>query len=74
VAIDVGLHLSTPVFLCYHRDSEAKPGVRALIHFLKHIFDRRRMPWLRDEFVLPSEFPAMTTRDIMATFTPLKID
>jgi DNA-binding transcriptional LysR family regulator len=73
VPIDVGLHLSTPVFLCYHRDSEAKPGVRAVIHFLKHIFDRKRMPWLRDEFVLPSEFPPMTTQDIMASFKPLKI-
>jgi DNA-binding transcriptional LysR family regulator len=73
VPIDVGLHLSTPVFLCYHRDSEAKPGVRAVIHFLKHIFDRKRMPWLRDEFVPPSEFPPMTTQDIMASFKPLKI-
>lgn len=73
VAIDVGLHLSTPIFLCYLRDSEAKPGVRAMIHFLKHIFDRKRMPWLRDEFIPPSEFPAMTTQDIMASFTPLKI-
>jgi molybdate transport repressor ModE-like protein len=73
VPVDVGLRLSTPVFLCYHRDSEAKPGVRAVIHFLKHIFDRKKMPWLRDEFVPPSEFAATTTQDIMASFTPLQI-
>lgn len=71
VPVDVGLHLSTPVFLCYHRDSEAKPGVRAVLHFLKHIFDKKKMPWLRDEFVPPSEFPAITAQDIMASFTPL---
>lgn len=71
VPVNVGLHLSTPVFLCYHRDSEAKPGVRAVIHFLKHIFDKKKMPWLRDEFVSPSEFPLLTAHDIMESFKPL---
>lgn len=68
VPIEVGLHLATPIFLCYHKESEAKPAVQAVIRFLKHIFDRRRMPWLRDEFIPPSEFPSMTTEDIMAPF------
>ncbi len=70
VPVDVGLHLATPIFLCYHRDSEDKPAVRAMIHFLKHIFDRRKMPWLHDEFVLPSQFPPLTVQDIMASYAP----
>jgi len=72
VPIDVGLHLETPVILCYQRESETKHAVRATIHFLKHIFDRKKMPWLRDEFVSPKEFPILTAQDIMASFTPLE--
>ncbi|HEY4125331.1 MAG TPA: LysR family transcriptional regulator [Rhizomicrobium sp.] len=74
VPIEVGLHLSTPIYLCYHRDSENKRAVRAMIHFLKHIFNRRKMPWLQDDFISPAEFPALTTQDIMASYAPQQDD
>ncbi len=67
VPLEIGLHLSTPIYLCYRRESESRRAVRAMIGFLKHIFDRRKMPWLRDEFVSPSQFPPLTAQDIMAS-------
>ncbi|HTO40453.1 MAG TPA: LysR family transcriptional regulator [Rhizomicrobium sp.] len=72
VPLDLGLNLSTPIYLCHYRDSENNSAVRAVIHFLKHIFDRRKMPWLRDAFVPPSQFPPQTVESIMASYAPLQ--
>ena len=68
-ALDVGLHFSTPFWLCYHKEAVAKQSGRIAIQFLKHIFSRKTMPWFADEFVAPDDFPQLSPGDIMATFS-----
>jgi molybdate transport repressor ModE-like protein len=67
-ALDVGLHFATPFWLCYHKDALAKQSARIAIQFLKHIFNRKTMPWFADQFVSPDEFPAITPAEVMASF------
>lgn len=48
-------HLKTAIFLNYRRDIGKRPAVRAAIDFLKDVaFNRKDMPWFRDEFEAPS--------------------
>jgi len=48
------VRIESPVFLCFERETGAKPAVRATIDYLKnYVFDRQRMPWFSDQFVMP---------------------
>jgi DNA-binding transcriptional LysR family regulator len=48
-------HLKSGIFLNFLKDAAKKAAVRATIDFLKEVaFDRRDMPWFRDEFELPA--------------------
>lgn len=67
--LDVGLHFSTPFWLCYHKEALAKQSGRIAIQFLKHIFNRKTMPWFADDFVAPDDFPQISAGEIMATFS-----
>jgi hypothetical protein len=68
-ALDVGLHFSTPFWLCYRKEALAKQSGRIAIQFLKHVFNRKSMPWFADEFVQPDDFPHVSVGEIMATFS-----
>ncbi|HWA91385.1 MAG TPA: LysR family transcriptional regulator [Rhizomicrobium sp.] len=70
VPLDIGLHFETPFWLCYSKEALGRPGVREMVHFLKHIFNRRTMPWFAEAFVPTMEFPRTTTEQIMASFAP----
>ena len=70
VPLDIGLHFETPFWLCYPQEALGRPGVREVVHFLKHIFDRRAMPWFAESFVPTMEFPRTTPEQIMAGFVP----
>jgi molybdate transport repressor ModE-like protein len=72
-ALDLGLNFATPFWLCYHRDALAKPATKVMIHFLKHIFNRRTMPWFADEYIPPDQFAAITPRDVMETYRPVDV-
>lgn len=74
VPLDIGLHFETPFWLCYQHDALIKPGAREVVHFLKHIFNRRSMPWFADSFVPTMEFPRTTPEQIMASFVPGRSD
>jgi len=67
--LDIGLHFATPFWLCYHKDALAKQSARIAVQFLKHIFNRKSMPWFADEFVSPDDFPVITTAEVMASFS-----
>lgn len=48
-------HRKAALFLNYRRDVAQKPAVRATIDFLKDtIFNRRDMPWFRDDYEAPA--------------------
>ena len=68
-ALDVGLHFSTPFWLCYHKEALSKRSARIAIQFMKHIFNRKTMPWFADDFVKPDDFPQLSAGDVMATFS-----
>jgi molybdate transport repressor ModE-like protein len=68
VPLEVDLRFETPFWLCYPQEAHARRSVRSAIAFLKHIFNRRHMPWFADAYVPPSEFSPATPQDIMARF------
>lgn len=54
VPLDLGLTFQAPVFVSFQRDATKKWPVRVTLDFLRStVFDRRRMPWFADEFVVP---------------------
>jgi molybdate transport repressor ModE-like protein len=67
--IDVGMHYTTPIYLCFSAEAAERYGCRSIIHFLKHIFDKRTMPWLRDEYISPKDFSVATVDQIMSGFS-----
>jgi len=67
VALDIGMHLETPFWVCYREDSAERPAVQLALKFLKHILNRR-MPWFAEQYVPPSKFPTTTPNEIMRTF------
>jgi molybdate transport repressor ModE-like protein len=69
VPIEVGMHYATPIYLCFNEEAAQSYGCRSIIHFLKHIFDKRKMPWLREEYVSPKDFPEVSVDQIMSTFS-----
>jgi DNA-binding transcriptional LysR family regulator len=50
-----GLTYESQFWLSYRRASGRIPAVRAVINFLKAVFDRRRMPWFADDYVSPND-------------------
>jgi molybdate transport repressor ModE-like protein len=69
VPIDVDLHLETPFWLCYRQDAATKPSIQIVARFLRHIFNRKTMPWFGDRYLAPSEFPKTTPDSIMRTYS-----
>jgi DNA-binding transcriptional LysR family regulator len=50
------MHFHAPLFVCFERETGAKPAVRATIDYLKeYVFDARRMPWFFEHFVAPQK-------------------
>ena len=54
-------HRKAALFLNYRRDVVQKPAVRATVDFFKDVvFNRRDMPWFRDDYERPTEDWART--------------
>jgi len=59
----VPLHLGTGVthaydiWLTYRADAKRIPRIGRTIEWIMQIFDPRRFPWFRDEFIHPDRFP-----------------
>jgi DNA-binding transcriptional LysR family regulator len=62
------LHLEAAFWLCYRQEAAGNPAVQATIRFLRHVFDRKTMPWFADHYVPPSEFPATSVEKILRTY------
>ncbi len=66
VPLDVALRFETPFWLCYSRETAATRGGRLAVDFLRHIFNRRTMPWFAETYVPPSQFVAPEPEALMA--------
>jgi len=47
---------SVKVWLSYHETARRVPRIRTVVDWIREIFDRKRNPWFREEFVPPSLF------------------
>ena len=45
-----------PLLMCHHRDLSHSTRIRKVQAWLREIFDARKKPWFRKEFIHPSEF------------------
>lgn len=68
VPLDVDLRFATPFWLCYTQEAILRPSVKVMVAFLKHIFDRRRMPWFADNYIPASAFRPVPPGELMAKF------
>ena len=69
VPLEIDLHYETPFWLCYPQEASLRSSVKAVVAFLKHIFDKRTMPWFGDAYVLPSTIRPISPEEIMAKFS-----
>ncbi len=46
------------IWLTYRRETRQSPAVEQTIHWLKAIFDSRKWPWFKDEFISAARLPA----------------
>jgi DNA-binding transcriptional LysR family regulator len=70
VSLDVGLQFPSPFWLTYQESVLESPPIRTLIGFIKHIFNAKAMPWFRETFVPPANFPSTSPETIMAGYVP----
>lgn len=54
VPLDLGLRTYSEMRLVYHPDLQHTARVRAVIDWIKDLFDHRTRPWFRDEFHVPA--------------------
>ncbi|WP_374570001.1 LysR family transcriptional regulator [Phenylobacterium sp.] len=57
VMLDVNPLPAAKLWLVHHRDVGQSARIRAVVDWLKSIFDPERAPWYRREFVHPRDFP-----------------
>jgi DNA-binding transcriptional LysR family regulator len=56
VALPMPPLASVKVWLSFHESARRSPRVRTVVTWMRLIFDRRKNPWFRDEYVPPSLF------------------
>lgn len=56
IPVDIGLRHELDIWLTYHPDAKSIRRVALFIDWLRSLFDPRRYPWFRDEFIHPREF------------------
>ena len=59
VPLDIEFHRPVDIWLSYHPGSGQIPRVRYMIDWLVEVFNSRKYPWFRDEFVHPSELKSV---------------
>jgi DNA-binding transcriptional LysR family regulator len=50
---------SVKVWISYHESARRVPRIRTVVTWMRDIFDRKRNPWFREEYVPPSLFDAV---------------
>ena len=63
VALPIPPLASVKVWLSFHESARRTPRVRTVVTWMRELFDRRRNPWFREEYVPPSLFEAAARQD-----------
>ena len=53
---------SVKIWLSFHESARRVPRIRTVVTWMRDIFDRKKNPWFREEFVPPSLFDAPSTQ------------
>lgn len=56
VALPIPPMASVKVWLSFHESARRAPRVRTVVTWMRQVFDRRKSPWFRDDYVPPSLF------------------
>lgn len=57
VPLDVGVRTQSQIWLVYHPDIRDTARMRAVINYVRRLFDQNVTPWFRDEFCAPTVPP-----------------
>jgi DNA-binding transcriptional LysR family regulator len=57
VPLHLGTNSTLDIWLTYRADAKRIARIRHTIEWIQQIFDPRRFPWFRDEFIHPDRFP-----------------
>ncbi len=66
VPIDIGVRHQKDIWMTYHPDVKGIRRVAIFIEWLRSLFDTKRYPWFRDEFIHPNE--------LMKPDSPARVD
>jgi DNA-binding transcriptional LysR family regulator len=66
VAVDIGFKHKMDILMTYHPDVRSIARVATFIDWLRSLFDTRRYPWFKDEFIHPN--------DLMKTDSSARVD
>ncbi|HEU5019481.1 MAG TPA: LysR family transcriptional regulator [Pseudolabrys sp.] len=66
VPVDIGIKHQTDIWLTYHPHAKTVKRVSIFIDWVRSLFDAKRYPWFRDEFIHP--------RDLAKADTPARSD
>jgi len=58
IALPVPPLASVKIWLSFHESARRVPRIRTVVTWMRDIFDRKKNPWFREEFVPPSLFDA----------------
>ena len=57
VPLNLGMHDTHDIWLTYRADAKRIARIRRTIEWIIEMYDPRRFPWFRDEFIHPDRFP-----------------
>jgi DNA-binding transcriptional LysR family regulator len=55
VPVDIGIRHHVDIWMTYHPDVRSVRRVAVFIDWLRSLFDTKRYPWFRDEFIHPND-------------------
>jgi DNA-binding transcriptional LysR family regulator len=71
VPIDLGIRHQVDIWMTYHADARSIRRVAVFIDWLRTLFDPKRYPWFRDEFIHPQELLGSIGRAPIAPLLPV---
>jgi DNA-binding transcriptional LysR family regulator len=55
IPVDIGLKFQNDVWLTYHPDARSVKRIAVFMDWVRSVFDPKKYPWFRDEFIHPNE-------------------
>lgn len=61
IPVDIGLKHHTDIWLTYHPDARSVKRIALFLDWVRSVFDAKRYPWFRDEFIHPNDLEAASS-------------